>query len=67
MPLLRRLLLLGSLLAGSALFAGPALATAPDPAATSTLGTTHFLVHFSTDTANTFAITATEASDAANG
>lgn len=65
MPLLRRLLLLGSLLAGSALFAGPALATAPDPAATSTLGTTHFLVHFSTDTANTFAITATEASDAA--
>jgi hypothetical protein len=65
MPLLRRLCVLASVVAGSALLASPAFATAPDPAATTTLGTTHFLVHFSTDLHNSFAITASQASDAA--
>ncbi len=63
MPLLRRFLLLASVVAGSALLAGPALATAPDPAATSTLGTTHFLVHYSSDSGQHFSMTTARAGD----
>jgi hypothetical protein len=66
MPLLRRLLLLASVVAGSALLASPAFATSADPALTNTLGTTHFLVHFTSDTAHAFALTATDAADIGN-
>lgn len=60
---LRRLGLLAATAAGSAVLAGPALATAPDPSLTRTLGTTHFLVHYTTDKAKAFAVTDTQAGD----
>jgi hypothetical protein len=66
MRLLRRFLLLAAVAVGSAVLAGPAFATAPDASLTHQLGSTHFLVHFTTDiNTNAFAITATEAGDIA--
>jgi hypothetical protein len=66
MRFLRRFVLLAAVAAGSAVLAGPAFATAPDPSLTHQLGSTHFLVHFSTDVAtNAWAITATQAGDIA--
>jgi hypothetical protein len=67
MRFLRRLGLLALLAVGSAVLASPASATAPDPSLTYQLGSTHFLVHFTTDIINnpTFAITATQAGDIA--
>ena len=66
MRFLRRFVLFATVVVGSAVLAGPALATAPDPSLTYQLGSTHFLVHFTTDITNhTFAITATEAGDIA--
>ncbi len=68
MRFLRKLGLLAAVAVGSAVLAGPAFAnTAPDASLIHTLGSTHFLVHFTTDITNhaTFAITATEAGDIA--
>jgi hypothetical protein len=66
MRFLRRLGLVAVLAAGSAVLASPASATAPDPSLIHQLGSTHFLVHFTTDnTNNAFAITATDAGDIA--
>jgi hypothetical protein len=63
---LRRFVLLAAVAVGSAVLAGPALATAPDPSLTHQVGSTHFLVHFTTDLPiRTFAITATQAGDIA--
>jgi len=64
MRFLRRFALLAALAAGSAVLAGPAFATAPDPSLTYTVGTTHFLVHYTTNTVHAFAVTATQAADA---
>ncbi|HZT45383.1 MAG TPA: hypothetical protein VFA24_04310 [Gaiellaceae bacterium] len=68
MRFLRRLGLLAAVAVGFAVLAGPALATPPDPDTTHTLGTTHFLVHYSTDSIadSSFAITASEAGDFAS-
>src|ERR1700716_1297622 len=66
MRFLRRFALLASVAVGPAVLAGPAFATAPDPSLTNQLGSTHFLVHFTTDiNLHTFAITATKAGDIA--
>jgi hypothetical protein len=66
MRFLRRFVLLAAVAAGSAVLAGPASAnTAPDASLTQQLGSIHFLVHFTTDTSHTFAITSTEAGDIA--
>jgi hypothetical protein len=63
---LRRFVLLAAVAVGAAVLAGPALATAPDPSLTHRLGSTHFLVHFTTDITNDpWAITATQAGDIA--
>ena len=78
MAVLRRLLTLAAVLLGAAVFAGPSLAIAnPPPGARSagggcgfefTLGSPHFLVHYSSDVSSTacdepMAITETQAGD----
>jgi hypothetical protein len=66
MRFLRRFVLLASVAAGSAVLAGPASAnTAPDASLVHQLGSTHFLVHFTTDPSHAFAITSTQAGDIA--
>jgi hypothetical protein len=66
MRYLRRFVLLAAVAVGSAVLANPALATAPDASLTHQLGSTHFLVHFTTDIQlHAFAITATQAGDIA--
>src|SRR3977135_1021153 len=66
MRFLLRFVLLAAVAVGSAVLAGPAFATAPDPSLTSQLGSTHFLVHFTTDiNLHAFAITAPQAGDIA--
>jgi hypothetical protein len=67
MRFLRKLVLLAAVGVGSAVLAGPAFATPPDPSLAYAVGSTHFVVHFTTDSINsqTFAITATQAGDIA--
>jgi len=68
MPPLRRFLLLAALAAGAAVVAGPAFGASARPVLPleHTLGSTHFLVHYQSDSVNTAsAITETTAGDVA--
>jgi hypothetical protein len=65
MRFLRRLVLLASVGVGVCVFASPSLAAPRAAALANTLGTTHFLVHYDTDTSAPAPITQVKAADVA--